>query len=84
MSGRFSRQTFLGPASQASFEKCRTGVVGLGGGGSHVVQQLAHIGFENFVLFDPDVVKDVNLTPEINWVERNNQNGRTIGGSGVA
>jgi len=37
------------------------GVVGLGGGGSHVVQQLAHVGFRRYVLYDPDVVEDSNL-----------------------
>lgn len=37
------------------------GIVGLGGGGSHVVQQMAHVGFRNFVLIDPDVVDRSNL-----------------------
>jgi molybdopterin-synthase adenylyltransferase len=61
MSDRFSRQSFLGPGAQAAFENCRVGILGLGGGGSHVVQQLAHIGFTNLVIFDPDVANDVNL-----------------------
>lgn len=39
----------------------RVGVLGLGGGGSHIVQQLAHLGFRCFTLFDPDVVEQVNL-----------------------
>jgi hypothetical protein len=37
------------------------GVCGLGGGGSHVVQQLAHIGFQNYVLYDDDPVEESNL-----------------------
>jgi hypothetical protein len=58
---RFSRQTFLGPDAQAIFEECRVGILGLGGGGSHIAQQLAHVGFKQVVVFDSDVVKDVNL-----------------------
>jgi hypothetical protein len=37
------------------------GVVGLGGGGSHIVQQLAHLGVRHFVIADPDIVEDHNL-----------------------
>ena len=37
------------------------GVVGLGGGGSHIVQQLAHLGFCNFVLADNDRISESNL-----------------------
>lgn len=58
---RFSRQSFLGPDSQRLISQCRIGVVGLGGGGSHIVQQLAHIGFCNFVIYDDDVVEESNL-----------------------
>jgi hypothetical protein len=35
--------------------------VGLGGGGSHIAQQLAHIGLGNFLLIDPDFIEDTNL-----------------------
>lgn len=41
--------------------RCTIGIVGLGGGGSHIVQQLAHIGFQRFVLYDDDVVEESNL-----------------------
>lgn len=58
---RFSRQSFLGPRSESLIASCRVGVVGLGGGGSHVVQQLAHIGFQQFMLFDGDIVEESNL-----------------------
>ena len=53
---RHSRQSFLGDSSQETIESAIVGVVGLGGGGSHIVQQLAHIGFKNFELFDADTV----------------------------
>ena len=59
--GRTSRQSFLGPDSDERIASITVGVVGLGGGGSHVVQQLAHIGFRDFVIYDDDVVEDSNL-----------------------
>jgi tRNA A37 threonylcarbamoyladenosine dehydratase len=37
---RYSRQSFLGPDAEARIPRCTVGVVGLGGGGSHIVQQL--------------------------------------------
>ena len=46
---RYSRQSFLGPGSEARIARCTVGVAGLGGGGSHIVQQLAHIGFKRYV-----------------------------------
>ena len=49
---KFDRQSFLGVNSQSIIQSTKVGIVGLGGGGSHVVQQLAHIGFLNFVIFD--------------------------------
>jgi len=58
---RFSRQSFLGEHSQAAIERAIVGVVGLGGGGGHVVQQLAHIGFLNYRLFDGDGADETNL-----------------------
>lgn len=62
MSGdRYSRQSFLGESSDTAISDCIIGVVGLGGGGSHVVQQLAHIGFQRYVVYDYDVVEESNL-----------------------
>lgn len=58
---RYSRQSFLGPDAQDRIEQAIVGVVGLGGGGSHVVQQLAHIGVQRYVLYDHDAVEDTNL-----------------------
>lgn len=58
---RFSRQSFLGENSQAAIERAIVGVVGLGGGGGHVVQQLTHIGFMNYRLFDRDGADESNL-----------------------
>jgi hypothetical protein len=58
---RYSRQSFLGPDSEADIAACTVGIVGLGGGGSHVVQQLAHLGFQNYVLYDDEHVEKTNL-----------------------
>lgn len=57
-----SRQSFLGPLLSPAMEHARIAVIGLSGGGSHIVQQLAHIGFQNYALFDPDLIEDTNLT----------------------
>ena len=55
-----SRQSFLGQECANTLRDGRVGIVGLGGGGSHVAQQLAHIGVEHFVLCDPDEYEDKN------------------------
>lgn len=61
MNKRFNRQSFLGPKSTETFKRCHVAIIGLGGGGSHVAQQLAHLGVENFGIFDPDHVDESNL-----------------------
>jgi molybdopterin/thiamine biosynthesis adenylyltransferase len=58
---KHDRQSFLGLGSETILRNVKIGIVGLGGGGSHVVQQAAHIGVGNYVLIDPDVVEDNNL-----------------------
>lgn len=57
-SERYSRQSFLGSHSERLFSSLKVGVVGLSGGGSHIVQQAAHIGFKKYVLSDPDIIDD--------------------------
>jgi len=57
----YDRQSFLGKMSQFLFENVRVGIVGLGGGGSHIAQQLSHVGIVNVVVFDDDKVEDTNL-----------------------
>jgi hypothetical protein len=39
----------------------RVGIVGLGGTGPIVLEQLAHLGVRRFLLMDPDVVEPTNL-----------------------
>lgn len=57
----YDRQSFLGESAQFVFEHIRVGIIGYGGGGSHIGQQLAHIGLKNLVIFDDDQVEDTNL-----------------------
>lgn len=61
MNTRYQRQSFLGEGSQAIIERATIGIVGLGGGGSHIVQQTAHIGFKRYALYDPQPAEDTNL-----------------------
>jgi molybdopterin-synthase adenylyltransferase len=61
MTSRHIRQSFLGQNSAELLRSATIGIVGLGGGGSHVAQQLAHVGIGRMLLFDPDKVELSNL-----------------------
>jgi len=61
MKARSLRQSFLGENSDVALQDLRVAIVGLGGGGSHVAQQLAHLGVGQFVLVDPDRIEESNL-----------------------
>ncbi len=53
---RLIRQGFLGEDSDTILAGLTVGFVGLGGGGSHMVQQAAHLGVGGHVLVDPDEI----------------------------
>jgi len=55
------RQSFLGADSDIVLARSRVAIVGLGGGGSHVAQQLAHVGVGEFLAIDPDFIEATNL-----------------------
>lgn len=57
---RFDRQSFLGPCSEAILDAATIGVAGLGGGGSHLVQQFAHVGFGGHTMVDPQTIDETN------------------------
>ena len=59
--GDFTRQSFLGRAAEQIFADACVVICGLGGGGSHVAQQLAHLGVGRYRLIDPDVIEASNL-----------------------
>ncbi len=50
MNKRTIRQSFLGDKSDEIFFKTPIAILGLCGGGSHIAQQLSHIGFENLIV----------------------------------
>lgn len=57
---RLIRQSFLGSNSDTLLKAATVGIVGLGGGGSHIVQQLNHAGIGGYVLSDHDVIDEGN------------------------
>jgi molybdopterin/thiamine biosynthesis adenylyltransferase len=60
---RFDRQVRLfGSAGQEILRQMHVAVVGAGGGGSMIVEQLAHLGVGRLTVIDFDVVKEVNLS----------------------
>jgi molybdopterin/thiamine biosynthesis adenylyltransferase len=59
---RFERQIRLfGKRGQNKIGRTKIAILGLGGVGSHIAQQLAYLGIKDFVLVDGDIVKDHNL-----------------------
>ena len=60
--GKFDRQVrAFGEDGQRALSQLTVVIVGLGGTGSVVAQQLAHLGVTRFVLIDPDTVESTNL-----------------------
>lgn len=55
-----SRMSFLGPGL-ARLTGATISVIGAGGGGSHIVQQLAHLGIETLVIIDADLLERSNV-----------------------
>ena len=51
----------FGRAGQEALATLQVGVVGLGGTGSVVAQQLAHLGVGRFLFIDPDLIEVTNL-----------------------
>src|SRR5690606_27459833 len=47
---------WFGHSGQTQLRRTRVAVVGCGGTGSHVIQNLAYLRFEDFILIDPDMV----------------------------
>lgn len=59
---RYSRQELLfGTEGQARIAALKVAVIGLGGLGSHVVQQLAYLGVLNYALVDHDRITTTSL-----------------------
>lgn len=59
---KFDRQLrVFGAEGQNRLRSLRVGIVGLGGTGAIVAEQLAHLGVSDFLLLDPDTVEVSNL-----------------------
>lgn len=59
---RYSRQVLLfGQEGQERLASRRVAIMGLGGLGAHVAQQVAYLGVRRFVLADDDLVTDSSL-----------------------
>lgn len=59
----FDRQRrFWGVASQTQLQHLKVGVVGVGGTGSSVAEQLRRLGVGDFVLVDNDIIEPSNLS----------------------
>jgi hypothetical protein len=60
---RFDRQVRLfGAPGQARLRRLHVGVIGAGGGGSILIEQLSHLGVGSITAVDYDVVKEHNLS----------------------
>ena len=58
----YARQKLVfGKEGQKTIKNIRVGIVGVGGIGSHLAQQLAYLGVKDFVIIDSDKVEDTNL-----------------------
>ena len=62
ISEKFDRQLrAFGSDGQKALQCLRIAIVGLGGTGSLIAQQLVHLGVRNFILIDPDILESTNL-----------------------
>jgi len=60
---RHDRQKLaLGETGQKKLQEVTVGIVGVGGVGSLVFQELVHLGVEKFIIIDDDVVEESNLS----------------------
>ena len=62
IAAQFDRQArAFGGDGQSIVQDMRVGIVGLGGTGSVIAQQLAYLGVRDFVVVDPDRIEQTNL-----------------------
>ena len=60
---RYDRQArMFGASGQEILSRMKVAVIGSGGGGSMLVEQLAHLGVGAIAVVDYDIVKVVNLS----------------------
>jgi len=76
MKNTLIRQSFLGDRSDEVLDGVVVAVVGLGGAGSHVVQQLSHVGIGTILLVDHDRAELSNLNRLVGATRRDAVNRR--------
>jgi molybdopterin/thiamine biosynthesis adenylyltransferase len=61
MKNKYARQIlFFGKSGQEILGKIKVAIVGVGGIGSHIVQQIAFLGINNICLIDNDILDETN------------------------
>lgn len=74
---RFDRQILLfGRAGQEALERCYVAIVGLGGLGSHVSQQLAYLGVRRLAMIDMDMITSSSLNRVVGATPADASDGR--------
>jgi hypothetical protein len=69
--GRYDRQVrAFGFELQRRLSELKVGIVGVGGLGSVIVEELARLGVRDWVLVDPDIVEESNLNRLLGATER--------------
>lgn len=58
---KLKRQTIFSKSNQPVIKNSKVAIVGAGGIGSHVIQQLTYLGVRDFILIDFDKVEETNL-----------------------
>jgi molybdopterin-synthase adenylyltransferase len=68
--GRYSRnEALFGPQGQAKIAAAKVAIVGVGGLGSHIAQQLAYLGVETMTLVDFDIVTNSSMNRLVGAVD---------------
>ena len=68
---KYDRQVrMFGRKGQQRLANLRIGIVGLGGTGSVVLEQLIHLGVRNYCLLDPDTADESNLNRLVGATDR--------------
>jgi hypothetical protein len=70
------RQSFLGEESDEALARVFVAAIGLGGAGSHVVQQVSHVGIGTIGAADPDKAEISNLNRLVGATRRDAFRGR--------
>lgn len=72
MSNRFDRnKELINDSEQAKLNSCTVAVVGLGGLGGHISEQLARLGIGSLILIDGDKIDESNLNRQLFATEKN-------------